>query len=106
MKNYRKLIIGASFVAMISFGFVKIKMGAIRGQVAPGGAVGSIYLIEGIDTLARNSDQQNFTFNNLKEGVYSILVKGNNNYRDSLIKSVAVKDSSTTDLGLIKLITK
>lgn len=103
MKNYCKLIIGLSCFGMISFGFAKIKMGAIKGQAAPNGAISSIYLIQGTDTLAKNANQQAFNFKNLKEGVYSILVRGTNNYRDSLIRNVAVKDSSTTDMGLIRL---
>ncbi|MGY3054868.1 hypothetical protein ACVWYG_003077 [Pedobacter sp. UYEF25] len=103
MKNYSKLIIGILSVTIVSFGFSKIKMGAIKGQVTPVGAVGSIYLIRGIDTLTKNTTTQVFNFNNLKEGVFSILIKGKNDYRDSLIKNVAVKDSSTTNVGLIRL---
>lgn len=103
MKNSYKLITGALLCAIISFGFAKIKLGAIRGQISPENSVAAIYLMKGTDTLARSNTQQNFIFKNLQQGVYTLFIKGTNNYRDSLISTVAVKDSSITDMGMIKL---
>ncbi len=103
MKGDCKFLIGALFCVILSFGFAKIKMGAIRGQVSPANAAAAIYLIKGTDTLSKTNTQQNFIFKDLPQGVYTLFIKGNNNYRDSLINTVAVKDSSITDMGLIRL---
>ena len=103
MKTSKKLIVGTLLSAVVFFGFAKIKLGAISGQINPTGSVKTVYLIKGTDTISRSAGGQNFIFKNLQQGVYALFLKGNDNYRDSLIKNVAVKDSSTTDMGLIKL---
>ncbi len=103
MKKCSKIIFCVVVIAFVSFGFTKIKMGAVMGKFAPNASITAVYLVKGTDTLAKNIGSQPFLFENLKEGVYAVFIKGNNNYRDSLIKNVAVKDSSTTDIGSIKL---
>ncbi|TDG37583.1 carboxypeptidase regulatory-like domain-containing protein [Pedobacter changchengzhani] len=91
-------------VAVIAFGlyaFNTIKLGAIMGQVAPVASVNSALLVSGADTLKVLPVQGIFKFTNLKQGVYSLIIKGNAPYKDFVLKNVAVKDSATTNVGKI-----
>ncbi|WP_316797393.1 carboxypeptidase regulatory-like domain-containing protein [Pedobacter agri] len=90
-----------STVFFLAFSFIKV--GGIVGRVSPADAVADVSLVAGTDTLKAQISQGAFTFTNLKEGVYTILIKANAPYKDTLIEKVAVKDSATTDLGEIKL---
>lgn len=99
---------GVFFIAlMVStvffFAFAIIKQGGIVGRINPSDAVADISLVAGTDTVKAQFNQGAFTFTNLKEGVYTIWIKANAPYKDTLIEKIAVKDSATTDLGEIKL---
>ncbi len=80
-----------------------IKLGSIVGKVAPANGAESVVLISEKDTLRTEINQGMFVFNNLKQGVYTVWVKGAAPYKDAILEKVAVKDSSTTDLGTIQL---
>ncbi|WP_231427806.1 carboxypeptidase-like regulatory domain-containing protein [Pedobacter sp. Leaf250] len=90
-----------STIFFLAFSFIKV--GGIVGRVSPADAVADVSLVAGTDTLKAQISQGAFTFTNLKEGVYTILIRANAPYKDTLIEKVAVKDSATTDLGEIKL---
>lgn len=90
-----------SSVLFVAFTFVK--SGSIAGRVSPADAVSGVSLIAGQDTMTVTVNQGNFSFTNLKEGVYTLVIKANAPYKDAVIENVAVKDSSTTDVGEIKL---
>ena len=60
-------------------------------------------VIRSVTVICADLNQGSFTFINLKEGVYKVWIKANAPYKDATIENVAVKDSSTTDLGEIKL---
>ena len=96
----------AALLIVISIGlfaFTNIKLGGITGKITPADGVSAVALVAGTDTLRAELNKGTFTFTNLKQGVYSIWIKGNAPYKDATIDNVAVKDSSTTDLGEIKL---
>jgi len=94
------IILVTSFVV---FSFTIIRLGGIKGKITPANGVSAVALVAGTDTLSAELNQGVFVFTNLKEGVYKIWIKGNSPYKDAAIERIAVKDSSTTDLGEIKL---
>ncbi|MGQ7853343.1 carboxypeptidase regulatory-like domain-containing protein [Pedobacter sp. WC2501] len=102
----KKLCVVLSFLIVFALGsiaFTHIKLGGIIGKITPGDAAFTVSLVAATDTLKAEISQGVFTFTNLKEGVYSVVVKANAPYKDAIIERVAVKDSATTDLGEIKL---
>ncbi|WP_316802525.1 carboxypeptidase regulatory-like domain-containing protein [Pedobacter nototheniae] len=95
----------ALIVSSVCFiAFTGIKLGGITGRVNPANAVISVSLAAaGADTLKAQVNDGAFTFTNLKQGVYTVWIKANAPYKDTVIDNIAVKDSATTDLGEIKL---
>lgn len=85
------------------FSFTNIRLGGITGKITPSNGVSAVALVSGTDTLRAELNQGVFAFTNLKEGVYKVWIKCNSPYKDAAIERVAVKDSSVTDLGEIKL---
>ncbi|MNE85085.1 hypothetical protein D3C80_1820440 [compost metagenome] len=90
-------------LAIILFSFSFIQTGNIRGKVLPAEAASEVFAILGADTLKTVVNKGNFAFQNIKIGTYTILVKGIPPYQDVSIKNVAVIDSVTTDVGVVKL---
>jgi hypothetical protein len=108
LKRYtmKKLCVVLSLLIVFALGaiaFTNIKLGGILGKISPADAASSVSLVAATDTLKAQISQGVFTFTNLKEGVYTVVVKANAPYKDAVIEKVAVKDSATTDLGEIKL---
>jgi hypothetical protein len=108
LKRYtmKKLCVVLSLLIVFALGaiaFTNIKLGGIIGKISPADAASSVSLVAATDTLKAQISQGVFTFTNLKEGVYTVVVKANAPYKDAVIEKVAVKDSATTDLGEIKL---
>ncbi len=103
MKKLGMILSLLIIVALGSIAFKSIRLGGIMGRVTPVDAAASVSLVSGTDTLKAQISQGAFTFTNLKQGVYSVWIRANAPYKDTLIENVAVKDSATTDLGEIKL---
>lgn len=108
LKRYtmKKICVVLSLVIVFALGaiaFTKIKLGGIIGKISPVDAASSVTLVAATDTLKAEVNQGVFTFTNLKQGVYNVVIKANAPYKDAVIEKVAVKDSATTDLGEIKL---
>jgi hypothetical protein len=103
MKKLRAILTLLTVLALGSIAFTHIKSGGIIGKITPGDGASTVLLVAAKDTLNTQINQGTFTFTNLKEGVYTVVVKGNAPYNDAVIEKVAVKDSATTDLGEIKL---
>jgi len=103
----KKLSIILSLIVVLSIGliaFKNIRLGGIMGKITPVDGASSVSVVAGTDTLKAQINQGTFGFTNLKQGVYTIWIKGNAPYKDAMIENVAVKDSATTDLGEIKLL--
>ncbi|MBO9673552.1 MAG: carboxypeptidase regulatory-like domain-containing protein [Sphingobacteriaceae bacterium] len=103
----KKLCVALSLLIVFALGsiaFTNIKLGGIAGKITPSDAASGVSLVAATDTLKAQISQGVFTFTNLKEGVYTVVVKANAPYKDAVIEKVAVKDSATTDLGEIKLL--
>jgi len=102
----KKLCVALSLLiisALGSIAFTNIKTGGIIGKITPFDAASTVSLVAAKDTLSAQINQGVFTFTNLKEGVYTVVIKANAPYKDTTVERVAVKDSATTDLGEIKL---
>lgn len=102
----KKLCIVLSLLIVFALGsiaFTNIKTGGIIGKITPVDAASTVSLVAAKDTLSAQINQGVFTFTNLKEGVYTVVVKATLPYKDAVVEKVAVKDSATTDLGEIKL---
>ncbi|MFC1222792.1 carboxypeptidase regulatory-like domain-containing protein [Pedobacter sp. BG31] len=102
----KKLCVALSLLiisALGSIAFTNIKTGGIIGKITPVYAASTVSLVAAKDTLSAQINQGVFTFTNLKEGVYTVVIKANAPYKDTTVERVAVKDSATTDLGEIKL---
>lgn len=108
LKRYtmKKICVVLSLIIVFALGaisFTNIKLGGIIGKISPVDAASSVTLVAATDTLKAEINQGVFTFTNLKQGVYNVVIKANAPYKDAVIEKVAVKDSATTDLGEIKL---
>lgn len=88
-------------IGLLSFSF--IQTGNIRGKVLPADAASQVYAVLGTDTLKVMVNNGNFAFPNIKTATYTLIVKGNPPYQDVTIRNVAVIDSVTTDVGVVKL---
>lgn len=102
----KKLCVALSLLiisALGSIAFTNNKTGGIIGKITPVDAASTVSLVAAKDTLSTQINQGVFTFTNLKEGVYTVVIKTNAPYKDTTVERVAVKDSATTDLGEIKL---
>ncbi|MCZ4223845.1 carboxypeptidase regulatory-like domain-containing protein [Pedobacter rhodius] len=103
MKKLNIIVVIMVMLPLILCAFANIKLGGITGKITPVTGTSAVALVAGTDTLRAELNQGIFSFTNLKEGVYKVWIKGNAPYKDATIENVAVKDSSTTDLGEIKL---
>jgi hypothetical protein len=102
----KRASLGLLTVACLSLGllaFGSINEGGIQGKVIPSEGVKEVVAIAGTDTLRSAISNGTFVFSNVKKGTYTIWVKANAPYKDTAIENVAVIDSTTTDIGEIKL---
>lgn len=103
MKKLSVFCVALILSSILFVAFTFVKLGGIVGRVSSPDAVAKVSLIAGADTVNVQVSQGAFSFTNLKEGVYTVWIKANAPYKDSVIENVAVKDSTTTDLGEVKL---
>jgi hypothetical protein len=102
MKNIAYASIIVLFCA--SFAFKTANTGAIQGKISPPEGIAEILVIAGTDTLKVPNQQGNFVVKSLKANTYTVLVKAVPPYQDYILNEVAVIDSTTTDIGEIKLL--
>lgn len=79
--------------------------GRIEGRVLPLAADPIVKAIIGSDTATAMPDRNDGEFKivGLNPGTYSVLIDGNNNYRDTIINNVVVRRGEDTHLPLITL---
>lgn len=104
MKTIKHLAFLILSVSLIFMAFINIKLGSIIGKLNPINGAKMVIIIKGTDTLKASLNNGQFKFSNLVQDVYNIQIIANEPYRNSLIENVAVKDSSTTNVGEIKLL--
>lgn len=103
----KKLNVRLFFMAGLLFGlsgFTMIKTGAIQGKLMPADGAIAVLAVNGPDTLRLSPVSGSFIFKNVKTGTYTVVVKAKPPYQDIVVKDVAVIDSVTTDVGILKLL--
>ncbi|NTE05498.1 carboxypeptidase regulatory-like domain-containing protein [Agrobacterium tumefaciens] len=103
MKKLSVFCVALILSSILFVAFTFVKLGGIVGRIGPGDAAISVSLIAGQDTTSVPVNQGSFSFTKLKEGVYTLVIKANAPYKDAVIENVAVKDSTTTDMGEVRL---
>ena len=84
--------------------FGRHSTGEIEGKVRPSHSFGMIKAYNATDTaFAMPEDEGEFQIRGLKEGTYSLFIKGINGYKDSTIHSLNVTRSRETEVGTIVL---
>lgn len=94
-------------VAGLSIGllaFSSVREGGIKGTVTPAEGASEVIAIAGTDTLRSQITNGTFVFGDVKKGTYTLWIKANSPYKDASIENVAVVDSTTTDIGEVKLL--
>jgi len=85
------------------FAFTAIKSGSIKGTVTPVNAAAKAWAISGTDTLKASIDAGSFTINDVKPGVYKVIIEAMPPYKNIAKEGVTVVDGQQTDVGEIKL---
>lgn len=101
----KKLSVRLFFIAGLLFGlsaFTLIKTGAIQGKLMPADVATEVLAVSGADTLRVSPVNGSFIFKNIKTGTYTVVAKAKPPYQDIVVKDVAVIDSVTTDVGILK----
>ena len=85
--------------------FCKSKSGEIEGRVLPASAGTIVMAINGTDTTTAKPEREGeFKIVGLKAGTYQLLLDATaNNYKDSVISNVVVKQDEDTKVGTIVL---
>ncbi|EDM37584.1 hypothetical protein PBAL39_10581 [Pedobacter sp. BAL39] len=104
MKNLGLNILGIVLLSVGLLAFTKARTGGIQGKVNPAEAAVQVLAVSGKDTLTTMVNGGTFVFSNVKAGTYSVMVKAVVPYKDVTLSNVAVVDSATTDVGVIRLL--
>ncbi|MCY1518031.1 hypothetical protein D9M68_527360 [compost metagenome] len=104
MKKAGLNFLGVILLLIGLFAFVSVKEGGIQGKVIPSEGVKAVIATSGTDTLSSQLSDGVFVFSNVKKGTYTLWVKANAPYKDTVVENVAVTDSATTDVGEIRLL--
>jgi hypothetical protein len=85
--------------------FSKGKSGSIEGRVSPASAKSTIMAINGTDTaMAMPDGEGEFKIPGLNAGTYQVFIHPTaNNYRDTVINNVVVRNSEDAHIGTIQL---
>jgi Domain of unknown function (DUF4382) len=85
--------------------FAKSKSGSIEGRVLPAAADARVVAINGTDTTTAipEDDKGEFKIVGLNAGTYTVFIDGQNNYRDTTITGVLVRNNEDTHLPAITL---
>jgi hypothetical protein len=105
MMNAIKLKLAAlSIVATLGlYAFSARKPGSIKGSVTPANAAVKAWAISGSDTLKAGIDRGSFSINDVKPGVYKVIIEAMPPYKNMAEEGVAVHDGQQTDIGEIRL---
>lgn len=99
LKSTTALLVASA--ALFSF---KLHDGAaIKGTVTPAENVGTIWAIQGTDSLKSTATAGSFNFSDVKPGTYQVVVEGKAPYKNLVKESVEVKEGQIVDLGTLSL---
>lgn len=84
--------------------FTKSKSGRIEGRVLPDATDAVVLAINGTDTATAIPEREGeFKIMGLNSGTYTVIIDGNNGYRDTTISNVVVRRGEDTHLPTITL---
>jgi Domain of unknown function (DUF4382) len=85
--------------------FAKSKSGSIEGRVLPAVADARVMAINGTDTTTAipEDDKGEFKIVGLNAGTYTVFIDGQNNYRDTTITGILVRNNEDAHLPTITL---
>ncbi|ASZ10772.1 carboxypeptidase regulatory-like domain-containing protein [Chitinophaga pendula] len=103
MNRIKVGLIALAAAAVGTFSFKGIENGSITGKVTPADAATEAWAIKGTDTLKTAVNDGAFSFQDAKNGTYTIVVDARDPFKDAVVNDVKVEDGKATDLGEIKL---
>jgi len=103
MKKANWSFLGLIIALVGLFAFASVKEGGIQGKITPSEGVKAVIATSGTDTLTSQLSDGVFVFSNVRKGTYTLWVQANAPYKDTTVENVAVTDSTTTDVGEIRL---
>ncbi len=85
--------------------FAKSKSGSIEGRVLPAAADARVMAINGTDTTTAipEDDKGEFKIVGLNAGTFTVFIDGQNNYRDTTVTGVLVRNNEDTHVPTITL---
>jgi hypothetical protein len=99
----------AGFMAMIfasiimCFAFRSYWNSPVKGSVTPSNAGTRAWVFSATDTANASILEGNFMIENVKPGIYTLMVEGVPPYRNSIKAGVTVADGQSTDVGVIQM---
>jgi hypothetical protein len=103
MKKTRVALMGLVVATAGMLSFNNLQKVGIKGKVTPAESATKVWAISSTDTLKATITEGAFQFNDVKEGVYRIIVEAKPPYKHSAKDSVVVSGAETTDVGEIAL---
>ena len=103
MKKSSLGFLATATVALGLMAFTTVETGTIKGTLTPANSVNQVLAISGTDTLKVTPDSTSFTFDQVKEGSYTVIIDAKEPLNDKALENVAVKAGQVADLGEIKL---
>jgi hypothetical protein len=86
------------------FAFTLIKSGSIKGTVSPAAsATNALIISSSMDTIRAAIDNGSFMINDIKSGIYKLVIQAAPPYKNFEKEGIMVSDDKDTDLGQITL---
>lgn len=103
MKNILKSTTALALASIALFSFKNDFASGLKGSVTPAESVGTVWAIQGTDSLKTTTTAGSFSFSEVKPGTYQVVVEAKAPYKNLVKESIVVKEGETTDLGALTL---
>ncbi|HMH32353.1 MAG TPA: carboxypeptidase-like regulatory domain-containing protein [Puia sp.] len=102
--KFTKLSLAAAGIALVSlFSFRSLFNGTVKGTVSPPDAAVRAWIVSATDTLKVPIDKGTFTIQDVKPGVYKVIIEAKPPYKNAAKDGITVADGQPSDVGEIKL---
>lgn len=103
MKMILKSTTVLALASVALFSFKPNTAATLKGKIAPGESVVTIWAIAGTDSLKTTATDGEFSFAEVKAGTYKVVAEAKAPYKNLEKEGVEVKEGETTDLGTLML---
>ena len=103
MKSLRFLLMLICIVFFSLSAFRPLKNSVVKGSINPPDASIRAWLASKTDTISGPIQQGNFSINDVKPGIYMIMVEGIPPYRNTIKEGINVVEGQPTDVGVIEM---